>query len=119
MRDETMLPALPDHLTPAVQAALRDAAAALRELYGERLRHMVLFGSQARGDAHAESDVDVLVVLREPFRLYDEVKQVVDVELMLLDCYGVMFSFIVLPESRYHAAHHPLMMNVRQEGVAV
>src|SRR5215475_1275369 len=33
-------------------------------LYGERLVQMVLFGSQARGDAEPESDIDVLVVLR-------------------------------------------------------
>jgi predicted nucleotidyltransferase len=32
-------------------------------LYGERLVRMVLFGSQARGDAEPESDIDVLVVL--------------------------------------------------------
>ena len=35
-------------------------------LYGERLVRMVLFGSQARGDAEPESDIDVLVVLRGP-----------------------------------------------------
>jgi predicted nucleotidyltransferase len=31
-------------------------------LYSERLVRMVLFGSQARGDAQPEPDIDVLVV---------------------------------------------------------
>ena len=31
--------------------------------FGARLREVVLFGSWARGDAHEESDVDVLVVV--------------------------------------------------------
>jgi uncharacterized protein len=31
-------------------------------LYGERLVRMVLFGSQAQGDAQPEPDIDVLVV---------------------------------------------------------
>ena len=31
--------------------------------FGERLREVVLFGSQARGEATDESDVDVLVVI--------------------------------------------------------
>jgi predicted nucleotidyltransferase len=35
----------------------------LRRLYGDRLRRVILFGSWARGDAHPESDVDLLVVL--------------------------------------------------------
>ena len=35
-----------------------------QSLYGERLEHIVLFGSQARGDAEPDSDIDVLVVLK-------------------------------------------------------
>lgn len=37
----------------------------LTELYGDRLDRVILYGSYARGDFHAESDVDYLVVLRE------------------------------------------------------
>lgn len=108
---------LPGHLSPTVRAALTDAAAALRDRYGTRLRHLVLFGSQARGDTHSESDVDLLVVLSEPFHLYDEIKHVVDIELELFGRYGCLLAFTLLPESRYESPHHPLMMNVRQEGV--
>lgn len=47
--------------------AVRDALARLRERlavrFRERLREVVLFGSQARGDATEDSDVDVLVVI--------------------------------------------------------
>ena len=41
------------------QAVARD----LRELYGQRLKKVLLFGSRARGDAHPDSDIDLLVVL--------------------------------------------------------
>src|SRR5207249_5396787 len=41
----------------------RDVTQDLRRLYGDRLRKVVLFGSWARGDAHPESDIDLLVVL--------------------------------------------------------
>ena len=34
------------------------------QLYGDRLTQMVLYGSQARGDADPDSDIDVLVVLK-------------------------------------------------------
>ena len=38
---------------------------ALQEYYGERLAKVILYGSYARGDYHAESDVDLLVVLTD------------------------------------------------------
>ena len=36
------------------------------QLYGDRLTQMVIYGSQARGDAHPDSDIDVLVILKAP-----------------------------------------------------
>jgi uncharacterized protein (UPF0332 family)/predicted nucleotidyltransferase len=44
----------------------------LRPLYGDRLRDVVLVGSRARGEAHPESDVDLLVVLDEVESVWDE-----------------------------------------------
>ncbi len=35
----------------------------LHERFGGRLRELALFGSKARGEAHEDSDVDVLVVV--------------------------------------------------------
>lgn len=58
-------------LSPAVGAALARFRVALARRFGSRLREVVLFGSYARGEAHEESDVDVLVViddLSEPER---------------------------------------------------
>lgn len=48
---------------PIVRDALGRFRAALEARFGARLRELVLFGSRARGDAHEESDLDVLVVV--------------------------------------------------------
>lgn len=50
-------------LPASVAAALDRFTLTLRERFGRRLRELVLFGSYARGEAHDESDVDILVVI--------------------------------------------------------
>ena len=53
---------------PTLEDALRDAAAIAehaRHFYGEGLKSVWLYGSRARGDHHADSDLDVLLV-RDP-----------------------------------------------------
>jgi predicted nucleotidyltransferase len=54
----------------AIRAVLSDLENQLRALYGQRLVRLVLFGSQARGDADEGSDIDVLVVLGGPVDAY-------------------------------------------------
>src|SRR6266508_863079 len=66
---ERALLARPDPDLPPIagpfdaRAIARAVADDLRGLYGQRLRKVVLFGSWARGDAHPESDIDLLVLL--------------------------------------------------------
>jgi uncharacterized protein len=38
---------------------------AVAEVYGDRIEHLVLYGSRARGDARADSDYDIAVFLRD------------------------------------------------------
>jgi predicted nucleotidyltransferase len=57
----------------------REAARRLKDAYGDRLREVVLFGSWARGEAHEESDVDLLVVLDEVADRVRETARIVNV----------------------------------------
>jgi predicted nucleotidyltransferase len=54
-----VVPPLPPSLRPALSAYERQ----LRSIFGERLRELRLFGSYARGEAHEDSDVDILVLV--------------------------------------------------------
>src|SRR5215469_6806975 len=44
---------------------LRRIRTSLRAVYGDRIERLVLFGSRARGDAHADSDYDIAVFLQD------------------------------------------------------
>jgi predicted nucleotidyltransferase len=54
---------IPTAAPPAVARVLAQLKERLRPLFGGRLVEMRLFGSFARGEANAESDVDVLILL--------------------------------------------------------
>ena len=50
-------------MSERLQSLIAELRRRVEALYGPRLVRLVLFGSQARGDAEPGSDIDVLVVL--------------------------------------------------------
>ena len=54
---------MPGRLPPAYVDALHAYEARLRARFGPRLCLFRVFGSHARGEAHADSDLDVAVVI--------------------------------------------------------
>jgi hypothetical protein len=124
-RADAMLADRPDPDLPQLGGAFdphevaRAVARDLRDLYGERLKHVVLFGSWARGDAHPESDIDLLVVLDEVDDRIAERRRIGEITWRhSLDNDTVV---VALPaaEDDYARSGMPLMARVRDEGVPV
>jgi predicted nucleotidyltransferase len=88
-------------------------------IYGERLVQMLLFGSQARGDAEPGSDIDVLVVLKDPVRAGEEIERTIDCVADLSLQYNEVISCAFIGEDRFKHRHGPLLRNVRREGVRI
>ncbi len=62
------------HLSPVEQKAVAALYHTLRERYGDLIREVALFGSKARGDDQAASDIDLLVVVdSDDWRLHKEI----------------------------------------------
>ncbi len=58
----------------------------LQESFGANLISLVLFGSVARGAAKTESDIDLLIILKDaPAVYYKRLEPVIDIELKLRD----------------------------------
>jgi predicted nucleotidyltransferase len=60
-----------------VAEAVREYRAQLHAEFGERIVDVIVFGSVARGEAHEDSDVDVLVLLDAA--TFDERKRAIDI----------------------------------------
>ena len=88
-------------------------------LYGSRLLHLVLYGSQARDDATPDSDIDVLVVLQGPVQPGEEIRRTGDIVADLSLRYGVVIACVFMDEEQFMQGQGPLLRNVRREGIAV
>ncbi len=106
-------------MTPKVQTILAELKQRLTALYGERLVRLVLFGSQARGDATAESDIDTLVVLRGPVNAGEEIRRTSACGAALSLKHDVLVSCVFVSADSFRQEQSPLLLNVRREGVAV
>jgi len=52
-------------LTKAEKALIESYRRALDEKYPDSVHEMLIYGSKARGQAHAESDLDVLLIVKD------------------------------------------------------
>ena len=96
-----------------VLARLRKA---LDEMYGNRLERVVLFGSRARGDAHAESDYDVAVFLRDMADRFAEMNRLADLSTDIIGGTGEFMHAMAYRAGAYNE-RTPLMREIRLEGI--
>jgi uncharacterized protein len=93
---------------------------ALQDAFGDRLKTVVLFGSQARQDAHAGSDHDLFVVIedlpRDPLARNRLVRNTL---LPILDRLPGAIGFVAKTPSEVEANLTPLLLDVCTEGVCL
>jgi len=91
----------------------------LEAIYGERLVRLVLFGSQARGDAEDGSDIDVMVVLKGQVSPCEEIERTEEIVAGISLEHDVVICCVFMAEDRFEHEQSPLLMNVRREGVSL
>jgi predicted nucleotidyltransferase len=85
--------------------------------YGDRLAKIILFGSYARGEAHDESDVDLLVVLNdEEVKTRQERDSIREMLWKLFLKYLIDLSVIPTTNARYEHSEEYLFKFIRKDG---
>ena len=98
---------------------LKEIRSRLARVHGERLRGIVLYGSEARGQAGPESDIDLLVLLAGPVRYARDLDLNLEALYPLSLRIGRRISAKPVAADEYEAAETPLYRNAHREGVPV
>ena len=97
-----------------------ELSTAMQTVFGEQLRSIVLYGSAARGESTAESDVDLALFLTAPMTP----GQLDAMSAWFADAglkYDMVFSPIDIEQALFDRWSHtlPFYRNIRKEGIVL
>ena len=88
-------------------------------LLGDQIEAMLLYGSRARGVHRPDSDIDVLVVVRDLVDYGALIERTSDVVSTLSLENDVVISRAFVSKERFEREQSPFLLNVRREGIVL
>ncbi len=98
---------------------LKEIKARLSKAHGNRLFGVVLYGSEARGTAGPDSDIDVLVLLEGPVNYGRDLETNLEVLYPLSFQIERRISAKPIDASEYERIECPLYQRAHREGIAI
>jgi predicted nucleotidyltransferase len=108
-----------DKLPPNVRDVLIELKKGLKELYGDRFRELLLYGSYARGTAWEGSDVDLLLLLEGPVDPVREIVRAQDIKAPLSLEAELILSLMPVDIKDFERSETMFLRNVRKDAMPV
>ena len=100
-----------------VAETLRRCKGVLADHYGQQFMGLVLYGSTARRQARRGSDIDMLVLLKQPFDYVSELRQIIDLLYSIQLDSDRLLSVKPALYDEYERGRIQLYRNARRQGV--
>ena len=102
---------------PKLEEIMQELCNNLLETYQDQLIAVILFGSQARGNATPDSDFDVLIILKDLVQATKEIEKIGFFLSPLCLKYSVVISNLFYSLSRFDKEQTMLIQNIKKEGI--
>src|SRR5688500_179099 len=86
------------------------------QICGAQVEHILLYGSRARGAESPDSDIDILVVLKDDVNYSEMLRLSSDFAASLSLENDVVISRAFVSKEQFENRRTPFLMNVRREG---
>jgi predicted nucleotidyltransferase len=103
-------------MTTSVNKTIKKCKDILENHYGSRFKGLVLYGSVARKQASVGSDIDLLVLLCEPYDYFDELYRIIDLLYPVQLESDQLVSAKPVAEGEFEAGRLQLYRNAKREG---
>ena len=90
----------------------------IEQRLGNRLQKIILFGSYARQEAKADSDIDIMLVYNnEHYQGIREISLVSDIINDFLLEFGVLISILPTSSKIYQSTNRLIYRNIKKQGI--
>jgi len=103
-----------------IDTAIEELKDSLKERFGKGIE-LFLFGSVARGESSESSDIDILVLLKNPVSTSIE-EEIFDIAYEIGLEYDIVFGIIVYTKKQWNRLSNiqsPLIVEIKKEGVKI
>ncbi|OGI04194.1 MAG: hypothetical protein A2Y25_08795 [Candidatus Melainabacteria bacterium GWF2_37_15] len=102
-----------------IQEIIKEFKNKIVPLYKTQLTNIILFGSQARGDAEDGSDIDIIIILKGKINPAEEINKCSDIISELSLKFDTVISCIFAQEDKFVNKKTPLFLNIKKEGIVL
>jgi len=102
-----------------LQSILNQYQDYLKHHYKDKLVKVILYGSQARGEAKADSDIDLLIILKDPVNSGEKIDRTGEFTSDFCLEHDVVISRAFVSLSQFNQESLPFFRNVHREGILV
>ncbi len=100
-----------------IKAILEEVKKLMANIYGNKLKGIILYGSYARHDFTEGSDIDIIILLEDMQNIFEEREKYFDAVWEIGLKYDVTISVPPIKDEEYKKTGLPVILNAKQEGI--